>query len=67
MTYVCRESSLGAVVLRRRSERPRRNRRNDSRSDFLKDLRRDIVLSPTPLISATAATLHKVHAGHNVH
>jgi len=52
LTYVCRESSSCAVDLCRRSERRLRSRRNDSRSDFLNDFRRDIVLSPTPLISA---------------
>ena len=66
-TYVCRESSSCVVVLRRRSERRLLSRRNDSRNDFLNDLRRDIVLSPTPLISAARKQEYLDHCNYIIH
>jgi len=66
-TYVCRESSSCVVVLRRRSERRLLSRRNDSRNDFLNDLRRDIVLSPTPLISAARKWRYLNHCNYIKH
>lgn len=41
----------GLLVFCRLVERPLRRRRNDSRNDFLKDLRREIGVSPAPVRS----------------